>query len=614
MATIIQRVYNGFRGVDFRSNEPILSRSPDAVNMWKDYGTIDSIRTRPGIVNIPIYDENGNEILEETENIIFFKGKIVFTGVERAGETTMLKYGNIYCGEYDNENNCFNCYSCYNYYTSIFDAVDILRGENKSRIFFVFNNRLYFKHANYYVVLNEHYKEDDDAEGKWRFEDVEPYVPTTSIGRKPSGGGTMYEDVNILTNVRKNSFVGDGKSKTYSLDVPYLTMQSDLLSVEINGEEIAPDDYTVDIDSGEVTFKTAPPEPLTDGQDNVVIKFEGDKEGTGKENKWRSVKVFDNRVFVSLYSQFKNQIIHSSLNDPTYFSDLDYYEEGDTTARITGIVAGNNALWVFKEPNDNNTTIFYHTPAIDDDYGKIYPSAHSSIATGCIGGAVNFNDDIVFLSPNGLEGISGSITSEQVLSHRSSLVDRKLVADLNGNSQVFTAEWKNYLMIFVNGHIYLADNKSKWQNDDHWEYEWFYWDISDDMADIYDVYVHDDVVYLATDGGIYMMSDDEGNITSYWTTPIDRFNASNSNNDNMLKTTNKRGFVVEATGNIDLSAKTEKDNGFKTIGKYTNVTDYFAPRLKEKKFKDLQLKFSSDTRFSLESAKIEAIVGGYIKR
>ena len=33
--------------------------------------------------------------------------------------------------------------------------------------------------------------------------------------------------------------------------------------------------------------------------------------------------------------------------------------------------------------------------SIDDEYGKIYPSAHSSITTGCIGKAINFNDDIV---------------------------------------------------------------------------------------------------------------------------------------------------------------------------------------------------------------------------
>ena len=45
---LIPRVYGGFRGVDFRGEEITLDRSPDALNMWKDYKETESIRTRPG--------------------------------------------------------------------------------------------------------------------------------------------------------------------------------------------------------------------------------------------------------------------------------------------------------------------------------------------------------------------------------------------------------------------------------------------------------------------------------------------------------------------------------------------------------------------------------------
>lgn len=37
-------------------------------------------------------------------------------------------------------------------------------------------------------------------------------------------------------------------------------------------------------------------------------------------------------------------------------SDLDYYKEGMDEAKVKGLVAGNNALWVFREPSDANTT------------------------------------------------------------------------------------------------------------------------------------------------------------------------------------------------------------------------------------------------------------------
>jgi hypothetical protein len=97
-------------------------------------------------------------------------------------------------------------------------------------------------------------------------------------------------------------------------------------------------------------------------------------------------------------------------------------------------------------------------------------------------------------------------------------------------------------------------------------------------------------------------------VESYWVTPKDKFKY-----PHMQKTTNKRGCVAEATGDIAVYAKLE-DTDFELIGEYNNVTDYFVSRIKRKKFKDIQLKFHSNTRFSLETVTLEAWVGGYIKR
>ena len=161
-------------------------------------------------------------------------------------------------------------------------------------------------------------------------------------------------------------------------------------------------------------------------------------------------------------------IYHCSLSDPTYCSDLDYYNEGLDTSEVKGLVAGNNVLWVFKEPSQVNTTVFYHTPTIDSEYGKIYPSTHSSISTGCIGKAINFNDDILFFSDRGVEGISGDITTEQVIAHRSSVVDRKLIAEPNYKDMLL-AEWEGYLLVFIDNKVYLADSRAMFDNEGHIE-------------------------------------------------------------------------------------------------------------------------------------------------
>jgi hypothetical protein len=120
--------------------------------------------------------------------------------------------------------------------------------------------------------------------------------------------------------------------------------------------------------------------------------------------------------------------------------------------------------------------------------------------------------------------------------------------------------------------------------------------------------VQDGVLYLGTEDGIYTLSDKEAAVESYWVTPKDKFK-----NPHKLKTTNKRGCVAEATGDISVYAKVE-DSDFELIGSYEDVTDYFVSRIKRKKFKDIQLKFHSNTRFSLETVTLECFIGGYIKR
>ena len=166
-------------------------------------------------------------------------------------------------------------------------------------------------------------------------------------------------------------------------------------------------------------------------------------------------------------------------------------------------------------------------------------------------------------------------------------------------------EWEGYLFIFVGDKAYLADSRTAFTNENHIEYEFFYWDLGKRITC---AKVYDGMLYLGTEDGVYTLTDQESDVESWWTTPKDKFGA-----PHMLKTTNKRGCVAEATGDLSVYAKIE-DTDFELIGTYENVTDYFVSRIKRKKWKDIQLKFYSQTRFSLETVTLESWVGGYIKR
>lgn len=556
---LVPRAYTGFRGVDFRGEEVNLVRSPDSLNVWKDYKEIESIRTRP---EMELKDSYDNTIW----GIFYYKVGNVEMQLVHSG-------------------------------TTLYKVVDGVREEfytglnpRKSDAF-IYNNIWYFKDGINYLQY------DGETIGE-----VVGYIPTTTIARKPSGGGTQYEDINMLTGYRINTFLADGESTEYNLDAKDIDIEYKPI-VRVNGTVV--ENYTVDAPNGKITFTEAPAAPLTDGQDNVSVTFR--KVVAGHRNRINNctlLQVFDNRVFFSGNQDYPNVIWHCSLNDPTYCSDLDFYNEGLDLSEVTGLVAGNNALWVFKEPSQANTTVFYHNPTIDAGYGKIYPSTHSSISTGCIGAAINFNDDIAFFSDRGMEAINGDVTTEQVIAHRSSVVDRKLLAEANYKNMLLE-EWKGYLMVFIDNKVYLADSRAIFTNENHVEYEWYYWELDEEITC---TKVDKGTLYLGTNKGIYTLTDTTSPVISYWTTPIDKFK-----NPQYQKTTNKRGCIIEATGDITVSVKTDKTE-WEEVGTYTNITDYFTSRIKRKKFKDIQLKFYSDTRFSLESAILECYIGGYIKR
>ena len=555
MADMVSRIYSGFRGVDFRGEECSLTRSPDSLNVWKDYRETDGIRTRPGMVLKMAFDE-------PVYGIFFFNGKMLVHSGTKLYELVNDSYRLLCSG---------------------------LKGQVSSC--FIYGNRWYFKDGRHYLQY------DGTA-----IKAVEGYAPTTSIGRRPAGGGTIHEDVNMLTGRRINTFLADGENTVFMLDA--MDIDSDYTPiVKVNGQVVT--EFTTDYKSGKISFTAAPEAPLTDGQDNVSVEFRKTAAGHRERiEKCTLLQVFDNRVFFSGNPDYPNTVWHCSLDDPAYCSDLDYYDEGMDTAAVRGLVAGNNALWVFREPSQANTTVFYHTPTLDSDYGKIYPSQHSSVTTGCVGRAINFNDDIVFFSDRGMEGISGDITTEQMAAHRSTFVDRKMITEADYKDMIL-AEWEGYLLVFIGSKVYLADSRAGFTNLDHKEYDWFYWDLGKKVTC---ARVDKGVLYVGTEDGVYTLSDTSGNVESYWVTPKDKFK-----NANMQKTTNKRGCVVEATGDVTVYARTE-DSGFELIGVHNNVTDYFVSRIKRKKFKELQLKFYSQTRFRLESATMECFVGGYIKR
>lgn len=601
MATGVKRVYTDFAGVDFLNDESFIqiNRSPDALNVWKNYSDISGgcIETRPGFRKIGTVGSKIYGIYIYSSSVA-----IVHSG------TKLYKWEGF-------PNNPENHLT----------VLNSSMAENKS-VFNKFKDKLYINDGTNYLYY--------DGSTCASVSTI-AYIPTTTIGRAPSGGGEPLQDVNLLQAKRKNTFLGDGTSTDYYLD------SVDIDSVEfvfVNDiAQVEDTDYTVDKVHGKIVFTTAPSVPDVSGQDNVLIQFSKTISGyTNRIAKCTRVVMWDNRMFYTGNPDYPNALFHSELDDPTYISDLSYYEDGANDSAIRDIVVGSDVLWVFKYNDQNNNNVFYHTKTIDEEQGKVYPVVKGNVSTGCYTRAINYKDDVIYLSRNGLEGIQTTeLDSRQIIAHRSSLVDSKLINTTSyNNTEMY--EYKGYLLILNGDKVFLADGRQKFANQNSFEYEWYYWDIAESKPYILKEY--DNELYIgSTDGSVYVVegTNDNGEIIqSWWTTMMDNFGY-----ENHLKTTSKRGGIVKVktipNGKIKIARRTNKSQlstyiteknlkGFSFIGMdfsnfafTTTNQSYVVFKIKEKKINEISIKVYSDELdkpFGVYSITLEAFIGSYIKK
>jgi hypothetical protein len=399
------------------------------------------------------------------------------------------------------------------YYEQYYEVTDSLCEMNNAKsVSFVMNNRLYILDGNDYLYY--------DGTGVYSVLSEE-YVPTTWInaivGGENADGGTEYEQRNLLTPDFINTFVPDGVTATYRLSERDL---DDVLSVSVYGETLKSEHYDVNVALGEITFKDGHIPPVSErlaeklnglGKTDVNEKSnDADvSRANGYPDEYAGVKitakktyksvggatfdnisdaitkctiatVFDNRVFLSGNPEAPNHVFYCGFTlghpDPSYFGVLDYVQDGVGSSPITAMMPVASTLLVLKADTEQDGCAYFHTPTETGNgvIPKIYPSAQGLSGIGCLGASTNFRDDPCFISRLGVEAVGQlSVRNERGIEHRSSLVDAVL---RNCNlSDASMCEWNGYLVVLVDGKIFLADSRQKYQHEIGVpQYEWYY--------------------------------------------------------------------------------------------------------------------------------------------
>ena len=591
---------DNFLGVDFTSSpiEVDKKRSPNAVNMINNNG----------------YNEtrNGYEIIKKLDSRI--NG---IWNIDIPNEEILLVHAGTKLYKIDSN------------FKEVEELLNDLNDERSTGIYFsdyltIFDG----KRAIIYGNTENGYKAE--------YIDEIGYIPTTSVGRDSSGGGTDYEKVNLMSPYRINTFLTEMVETTINGELqnnPQTVFKLDdtnIDSVELveiltengNWEVLKSDKYQVDTTTGQVTLSEAPGESPVLGRDNVSIKYKKNiLENTNKINKCDIATLFgydgnNNRIFVAGNREFPNYDFFCEQDDPTYWPDENFTKIG-TEPIVSYSRLTDGSLSIHKKQSDTDCTVYYRTSNMLNNL-EVFPLKDGVKNVGCISKYCNCNlvNDPLFLSDQGVFSCIGN-NGEKYAQQRSYYVNGKLIKEKNLEDAVATSFLGKYYLA-INNHVYVADSRylsyPRNAKTEQYQYEWWYWD----NIPVRVFFTWNNELYFGTsNGNICKFNnryiDNNKEIKSYWETPFLELN-----NTQAAKTIKDITLILNPNVSSDITLGYELDDGRTEIisKNYHNLDNDFPKTIQEKEkikkfmFIKFYMKNETKSKMTFERLILEYIVSG----
>lgn len=365
--------------------------------------------------------------------------------------------------------------------------------------FIPFGNKVYLNNGN-------EYKSYDGT----TFATVAGYRPKIAIGTPPAGGGTLFEQINVLTGQKHQTFSADGTATVYQLAE---TSINSVDFVKVNGVlKALTTDYTVNLSTGQITFIAAP----ATGQDNVDI---GWTKGSGQRTLIEKCRFSmdysgktDSRVFLWGNTEHINRRFWSGLADGVpsaeYFEANSFSDEGNGQYAITDIVKQYDTQKIYLENGARYSV--YEAVTIENQTTASFPSYELNEEVGNLAfGQVQIVNNNPLTIYKGIRAWKSSSIREQF---NQELISQKVQdsLDLVDLSRAVTCNWqenKEYWLC-INGTVWIFN----YFND-----TWYKFDNVNSTCFI----VIDGELYFGADGNISKFdktkrTDEETTINAVW--------------------------------------------------------------------------------------------------
>lgn len=261
-----------------------------------------------------------------------------------------------------------------NFATPLYTTVD------KEHEGFMYNGNLYMINGTKYLVFNG-----------TTVTEVAGYTPTETIKTPATGGGTAFEEPNLIGDRHKQSFQQtDAANTTFQMKYVNLgagpvTAQVWNTSTKVYDAKAETTHFTVNRTTGVITFLVAPPlSSLADGNDTVIIDVQKDLGQRSIIEKCTTHAIYGGNTEISVWLSGNSDLpnydwnskVSAGINDPTYFPQNSFDIIGAPDQAIVGyehyydrlIIYKTGSTWIRSATLTDSGNV-YNKQILNNNYG-----------------------------------------------------------------------------------------------------------------------------------------------------------------------------------------------------------------------------------------------------
>ena len=354
--------------------------------------------------------------------------------------------------------------------TKLYHGTDIIyTGMNDERsMSWEFNKKLYIIDGKQMLVYYQT-TSGDTVTHHVESASANAYIPTVTISKDPSGGGTSYEDLNLLQPGFTEQFLGQAGVTQYTLSFDHLD-DTEVTAQVLNAQgewvnKVENTDFTVNRETGVITFTSAPGASPVTGEDNVKITAYRTVTGyADRVNKCQFGTLYGiaggrDRLFISGNPDYINYDWYSAQYDPTYIADTSYSRLGSDGSAIVGYSVISSNLATHKDEMERDQNIILRTGSLDSDNKVVFKVVNTLQGVGAVApfSFAYLQTEPLFLTKQGVYAVTAQdITGEKYSQNRSFYLNGKLLEEAN-LEKAYACVYKDMYWLCVNNVAYILD-------------------------------------------------------------------------------------------------------------------------------------------------------------